>query len=150
MVDHETAHTSGATRHRRDIAVTQTAVPDAPGIPHPDGSGRWLVPPWPYDAGVHDVVRHFQRFQPANHACSAIQAAYYSRYAAILAATSTVDLLDEFSWRWYQELLSAVHRSAESAEAEHEQALDTAQKTIQLTLVRTLGINSRPIEGQAD
>ena len=122
---------------------------DMPGIRHPDGSGRWLVPPWPAEAGVCDVVRHFQRFQPAIHAGSAIQAAYYSRYTAVLAATPTADLLGEFSWRWYEELLKAVHQSAESAQDEYQATLDNAQKTLQLTLVRTLGVNDHPIEGQA-
>jgi hypothetical protein len=129
--------------HKQDEAIRT-------GIRNPVIPDAWLVPPWPVEARVHELVQHFHRFQPAIHACSAIQAAYYSRYAAVLAAMPTAGLLDTFSWRWYEELLSAVHRCAESAEAEHEQALDSAQQTIQLTLVRTLGINSRPIEGQAD
>lgn len=122
---------------------------DTPGIRHPDGSGRWLVPPWPADADVHELVQHFRRFQPALHACSAIQAAYYSRYAALLAATPSGDLAAMSSWQWFSELLSAVNRAATSAEAEHEAELDAAQKSFQFSLVRTYGLNTRPIDGQA-
>jgi hypothetical protein len=132
------------------ITVTETAAElDTPGIRHPDDSGRWLVPPWPADVTVCQLVQHFTRFEPALHACSAIQAAYYGRYAAVLAATPTTDLLSQFSWQWYEGLLSAVNRSATSAEAEHLATLDAAQRTMQLTLVRALGLNTHPIDGHA-
>jgi hypothetical protein len=119
------------------------------GIRHPDGSGRWLVPPWPTDADVTQLVQHFQRFQPAVHAGSAIQAAYYSGYAAVLGATSSGDIAAALPWKWFTELLGSVSRAATSAAAEHEAALDAAQASMQLTLVRTLGLNTRPIDGQA-
>lgn len=129
--------------------MTQTAEPAAPGIPHPDGSGRWLVPPWPADIDVQALVQHFQRFQPATHASSAIQTAYYARYADVLAATSSGDLAGELSYQWYAELLRAVNRAATSAAAEHEAMLDAAQQSLQFSLVRMFGLNSIPIEGQA-
>jgi hypothetical protein len=119
------------------------------GIRHPDGSGRWLVPPWPTDADVTQLVQHFQRFQPALHACSAIQAAYYAGYAAVLGATSSGDIAEALPWKWFTELLGSVSRAATSAAAEHESVLDAAQASMQLTLVRTLGLNTRPIDGQA-
>ena len=123
------------------------------GIRHPDGSGRWLVPPWPADAEVHELVQHFQRFQPAVHAKPAIQAAYYSAYADVLAATPSGELAETLSWQWYSELLSAITRAAASAEAEQataaEAALDTAKSSMQLSLVRMFGLNSLPVEGQA-
>lgn len=122
----------------------------APGIPHPDGSGRWLVPPWPLDVAVTELVQHFQRYQPAVHACSAIQAAYYSGYAAVLAATPSGKLAETLSWQWYAQLLSAISRAAASAEAEQaEAALDTAKTSMQLSLVRMFGLNSLPVDGQA-
>jgi hypothetical protein len=83
------------------------------------------------------------------HASSAIQAAYYSCYAAVLAATPSGNLAGELSWPWFLELLSVVNRAATSAEAEHEAALDAAQESLQFTLVRTFGLNTIPIEGQA-
>jgi hypothetical protein len=121
------------------------------GIRHPDGTDRWLVPPWPADVEVVELVQHFQRFRPAVHAGSAIQAAYYSRYATVLAARSSGDIAESLPWRWFTELLGAVSRAAVSAgaEAEHEAALNAAQTSMRLTLVRTLGLNTRPIEGQA-
>jgi hypothetical protein len=129
--------------------VTEVAADsETPGVHHPDGSGRWLVPPWPADADVHELVQHFQRFRPAVHAGSAIQAAYYSGYAAVLGATSSGDIAEALPWKWFTELLGSVSRAATSAEAEHEAALDAAQASMQLTLVRTLGLNTRPIEGQ--
>jgi hypothetical protein len=121
----------------------------ASGIRHPDGSGRWLVPPWPTDAGVCELVQHFQRFQPALHASSAIQAAYYGRYAAVLAATPSTDLAGELSWRWFTELLGAVNCAATSAQAEHAATLEAAQASLQLSLVRTCGLNNKSIPGQA-
>ena len=133
--------------------MTQTAEPARPGIPHPDGSGRWLVPPWPADVAVTQLVQHFQRFQPAMHAGSAIQAAYYSGYAAVLAATPSGELAETLSWQWYAQLLSAITRAAASAEAEHaeqaEAALDTAKVSLQFSLVRMFGLNSLPVDGQA-
>lgn len=133
--------------------MTQTAEPAAPGIPHPDDSGRWLVPPWPAETGAHQLVQHFQRFQPAVHAGSAIQAAYYSGYAAVLAATPSGELAETLSWQWYAQLLSAISRAAASAEAEQaaeaEAALDTAKTSMQLSLVRMYGLNSLPVDGQA-
>jgi hypothetical protein len=129
--------------------VTQTAEPAAPGIRHPDDAARWLVPPWPADAQVHDLVQHFQRFQPAIHASPAIQVAYYYRYAAVLAAIPSGDLASALSYQWYAELLGAITRAAASAEAEEEAALDNAKASMQLSLVRMFGLNSLPIEGQA-
>jgi hypothetical protein len=130
---------------------TKTAT--AAGVPHPDGTDRWLVPPWRTDAELVELVQHFQRFQPAIHAGSAIHAAYYSRYATVLAATSSGDIAESLPWRWFTELLGAVSRAAVSAgaeaEADHEAALNAAQASMQLTLVRALGLNTRPIEGQA-
>jgi hypothetical protein len=130
-------------REHREQGAKQT------GIPHPDNTGRWLVPPWLADATAHELVQHFQRFRPAVHACSAIQAAYYSGYARALAITSSGDIAESQPWRWFTELLGSIGRAAASAEAEHEEALDAAQKSMQFTLVRTLGLNSLPIEGQA-
>lgn len=120
-----------------------------PGIPHPDDAKRWLVPPWPAESAVHDLVQHFQRFQPAIHARSAIQVAYYSRYAAELAAIPSGELADGLSYKRYGELLSAINRAAASAEAEHEALLDASQKSLQFSLVRMFGLNDKPIEGQA-
>jgi hypothetical protein len=128
------------------MATTNT---DAPGIRHPDDPARWLVPPWPADLTTHELVQHFQRFQPAMHACSAIQVAYYSRYAAELAAIPSGELADGLSYKRYGELLSAIHRAAASAAAEHEALLDAAQQSVQFSLVRMFGLNSLPIEGQA-
>jgi hypothetical protein len=129
--------------------VNDEPATPATGVRHPTRPDAWLVPPWPADTGLHELVQHFQRFQPAVHACSAIQAAYYSRYAAVLAATPSGDMAGELSWQWFSELLSAVNRAATSAEAEHEATLDAAQKSMQFTLVRTYGLNTGPIEGQA-
>jgi hypothetical protein len=130
------------------VPASTTELPP-PGIPHPDNAKRWLVPPWPADSTVHDLVQHFQRFAPAMHASPTIQAAYYSRYAAELAATPSGDLASALSYQRYGELLSAITRAASSAEAEHEHTLDQAKATMQLSLVRMFGLNSLPIEGQA-
>ena len=129
--------------------MTQTDAPAQPGIRHPDDPGRWLVPPWPTDASARELVQHFQRFQPAIHAVSAIQAAYYSRYAAELAAVPSGELADGLSYKRYGELLGAINRAAASAEAEHEAMLDAAQQSLQFSLVRMFGLNSQPVEGQA-
>jgi hypothetical protein len=123
------------------------------GIRHPLHPATWLVPPWPADAAVHELVQHFQRFQPAVHASSAIQVAYYSRYAAELAAIPSGELADGLSYTRYGELLSAITRAAASAEAEQaaeaEAALDTAKTSLQFSLVRMFGLNSLPVDGQA-
>ena len=123
------------------------------GIRHPVRPDTWLVPPWPTDAAVTQLVQHFQRFQPAVHASSGIQAAYYSGYAAVLAATPSGDLAETLSWQWYAQLLSAITRAAASAEAEQaaeaEAVLDTAKVSLQFSLVRMFGINSLPVDGQA-
>jgi hypothetical protein len=138
------------TGHPADKQRGKTTI-TPPGIPHPDSTDRWLVPPWPADVEVVELAQHFQKFRPAIHAGSAIQAAYYSRYAAVLAATSSGDIAESLPWQWFTELLGSVSRAAVSAEAEveHEAALKAAQTSLQLTLVRTLGLNTRPIEGKA-
>lgn len=138
------------TGHAADQQRGNTTVAP-PGIPHPDSTDRWLVPPWPADVEVIELVQHFQKFRPAIHAGSEIQAVYYSRYAAVLAAIPSGDIAESLPWRWFTGLLGAVSRAAVSAEAEaeHETALNAAQTSMQLTLVRTLGLNTRPIEGQA-
>ena len=136
------------TSTENDFGQRERAV-RPPGIPHPDDSGRWLVPLWPADATVQALVAHFQRFQPAIHACPAIQVAYYSRYAAELAAIPSGDLASALSYQWYAELLGAINRTAASAAVEEEAALDNAKASMQLSLVRMFGLNSMPIEGQA-
>jgi hypothetical protein len=132
--------------HQRGMRAVTSA-----GVPHPDGAARWLVPPWPADVDIVELVQHFQRFRPSIHAGSAIQAAYYSRYAAVLAATSSGDIAESLPSRWFAELLGSVSRAAVSAEAEaeHEAALNAAQASMQMTLIRTLGLNGHPIEGRA-
>lgn len=70
------------TGHPADKQRGKTTI-TPPGIPHPDSTDRWLVPPWPADVEVVELGQHFQKFRPAIHAGSAIQAAYYSRYAAV-------------------------------------------------------------------
>ncbi len=130
------------------MPASATELPP-PGIPHPDDAKRWLVPPWPADSITHDLVQHFQRFQPAVHASSEIQVAYYSRYAAELAAIPSGDLSDGLSYQRYGDLLGAINRAAASAEAEHEVLLDAAQQSLQFSLVRMFGLNSHPADGQA-
>jgi hypothetical protein len=120
------------------------------GIRNPDQPDQWSVPPWPPQATVGEVVRHFSRFPLRQTASSAALAAYYQGYAAVLAKAPTYELQNAFAWEWYQSLLRCVADAAASAEAEHHASLKEAQASMQLTLVRTLGLNSQPIPGQAD
>ena len=129
-------------------AFHERSRPDT-GIPHPDNPTGWLVPPWPAEALTHDLVQHFRRFQPAVDASPAIQVAYYTRYAAELAATPSGELADVVSYRAYGELLAAITQAAASAQAEQEAMLGAAKHSVQLSVVRMLGLNCRPIDGQA-
>jgi hypothetical protein len=118
------------------------------GIGNPRNPEGWLVPPLAAGADVHAVVRHFSRFQPTLHACAEIQAAYYQDFAGVLAAIPSAELLDAFTWRWYQSLLASVSRCADSSGAEHQAVLRKAQQSMQSTLARTMGLDGDSVSGE--
>lgn len=80
------------------------------GVPHPDKPGLWLVPPWPADATVHDVVRHFSDFPVWDEQNSAVMRAYYEGYVAAFAAAPTHELVHPMAWRWYEEMRTCLDR----------------------------------------
>lgn len=83
----------------------------ANGIRSVDRPGWWVVPPWPDNVGVHDVVRHFLRFDPLVFPLSRSEAdvkAYYVGYLWALDTASTDDLTCGPAWRWYHELRDCV------------------------------------------
>ena len=104
-----------ATAAKRDLAT---------GIRRSDSRKAWLVPPWPLDAAVHEVARHFSRYRPWSDAGPAEWVAYYRGFAAALTAARAIDVLDGLSRRWYEELLGCVTKCAINAEAEREAAGD--------------------------
>lgn len=75
--------------------------------------GRWVVPPWPNNAGVHEIVRQFVRFNPLYRCVEeADEKAYYLGYQQALDTASTHDLTCDLAWRWYGELRHCVARCA--------------------------------------
>lgn len=82
------------------------------GIPHPDGPGYWLVPPWATDATFGDVVRHFLRFRVWDDTNTAHLLAYYEGYDAAIDAATTDESRCPGRERWRQDLRDSVNRCA--------------------------------------
>ena len=99
------------------------------GIRDPENPDRWLVWPWPAEAGFCEVVRHFLAsvwplFRDTN---PARQLAYYEGYQAALLAASTDDLHGPGAMEWRDELLSCVARCV-TTHREQVQADETAHR----------------------
>jgi hypothetical protein len=86
--------------------------PNAPtGILDPVRPDRWLVPPWPVDAGFGEVVQHFLTsfiWPLSNDSHPARQRAYFVGYQAALLAAPTDDLHRPGALEWRDELLRCV------------------------------------------
>lgn len=82
------------------------------GIRSADRPDWWVVPPWPENAGVHTIVRHFLRFDPLYSFLrgKADVDAYYVGYLRALRTASTHDLGNDLAWRWYHEVQECVAR----------------------------------------
>lgn len=84
----------------------------ATGVRRANRPDWWVVPPWPENAGVHTIVRHFLRFDPLysfSHDKADVRA-YYIGYSRALETASTHDLTCDLAWRWYHELQDCVAR----------------------------------------
>jgi hypothetical protein len=82
------------------------------GIPNPDKPGHWLVPPWPNDASVNDVVRHFLRFHPWDNTNTAHLVAYFEGYAAALDTTPLGKPADTLHQHWCVDMRDCVRQCA--------------------------------------
>lgn len=70
--------------------------------------GRWVVPPWPEHARVHEIVRRFSNPLVFFALGEADKKAYYLGYLRALDTASTDDLTCEAAWKWYRELRDCV------------------------------------------
>lgn len=83
------------------------------GILDPVRPDRWLVPPWPVDAGFGAVVRHFLMSFPwplSDDSHPARHQAYFADYQAALLAAPTDDLHGPGALERRDELLRCVAR----------------------------------------
>ena len=85
--------------------------PPRTGVPSLRNPEHWMVLPWSPTANVHDVVRHFMRFEPYRDATDLEHLAYYEAYIAALEAAYARG--PEAYWssvaeQWYHELHSAL------------------------------------------
>lgn len=89
--------------------IAPTAVT---GIRDPDDPDRWLVLPWPVEAGFCEVVRHFlpAHVRLLGDKNTARQLAYFEGYQAALLAASTDDLQHPTAWEWRDDLLRCTAR----------------------------------------
>lgn len=78
------------------------------GIRDPERPERWLVRPWPVDAGYRAVVGHFLvAYFHVDYGASR-QLAYFRGYQAALAAAPTDELTCRMDWQWRDELIHCV------------------------------------------
>jgi hypothetical protein len=80
------------------------------GIRDPDDPDRWLVPPWPIDAGFCEMVRHFlpAHVRLLGDTRVARQVAYFEGYQAALLAAPTDDLRHPTARKGRDELLGSI------------------------------------------
>jgi hypothetical protein len=101
------------------------------GIRSASRPGWWVVPPWPDNASVHEIVRQFLRFDPLLSPfrwSDEDEKAFYVGYQRALDSACTDDLTCAVAWRWYDELQDCVARcvarymddAATDAESERE------------------------------
>jgi hypothetical protein len=74
------------------------------GIRDPVAPSIWLVPPWPVDASVSEIVRHFLRFETRYSASPFAKLAYFEEYAAALSAAPKFELGELVATCWHDEL----------------------------------------------
>lgn len=101
------------------VAVTRPIT----GVRSVSRPGRWIVPPWPEHARVHEIVRRFSNPLVFFALSRADEKAYYLGYLRALDAASTDDLTCEAAWRWYRELrdcvaVCAAHRDDDDTETD--------------------------------
>jgi hypothetical protein len=113
---------------------------DIDGIRCPDHPDRWLVPPWPTICTVHEVVRHFARFQPRGTASPATWVAFYQGYATALTAAQTDDLRSPAAQHWFRDLRKCIDDCVASSQAE----AIALQPSAQAAWVKSMGLTATP------
>ncbi|MGH7867186.1 MAG: hypothetical protein ACREP9_06025 [Candidatus Dormibacteraceae bacterium] len=92
------------------------------GIPDPDGSGRWLVRPWPREASFCEITRHFLTayiWRLQNDTNVARQLAYFQGYHTALQAAPTHELKHDCDWQWRNDLQNCVARCVASYQGKY-------------------------------
>lgn len=91
--------------------MAKQPVSSSTGVLDPDGTGQWLVPPWPDGATFRELVRHFlMAYVPRllSERSAARQLAYFESYRTALATAPTHDLTNAADLRWRDELLDCI------------------------------------------
>jgi hypothetical protein len=83
----------------------------------------WWLPPWPVNADIHKVVRHFLCHNPLYRGLSDAEAkAYFLGFQQAFDAASTEDLTSDLAWQWYRDMREAIAECVSGDDGEHTTA----------------------------